>query len=99
MGKPARLSDDERADLARRFPRWEVTDTAMRRRFEFPDFVAAMGFVTKVALLAERAGHHPTWTNTYRTVDIELTTHDAGGLSARDRALAAEIERILGETR
>ncbi len=94
MTAPERLSDEEIALVARTFPAWEVGPDAMRRTFVFADFATAMGFVVQAALIAERQNHHPTWTNTYRTVAVELSTHDAGGLTQRDAALAAELDRI-----
>lgn len=68
---------------------------AIAKRFSFADFVAAFGFMTQVALEAEKMNHHPEWTNVYRHVDIRLTTHDAGGVSELDFALARAIERIV----
>jgi len=67
---------------------------AISKRFSFDDFVMAFGFMTQVAIEAEKMDHHPEWTNVYRHVDIVLTTHDAGGLTMRDIALARAIERI-----
>ena len=96
--KIAKLDDAERAALAREMPEWSVDAErdGIRRSFRFDDFVAAFGFMTRVALLAEKADHHPEWFNVYNRVDILLTTHDAGGLSARDSALAREIDRAAG---
>ena len=71
---------------------------AIRRDFTFADFVAAFGFMSRVALLAEKADHHPEWSNVYNRVTIELTTHDAangaGGLSQRDIDLAHAINEM-----
>jgi 4a-hydroxytetrahydrobiopterin dehydratase len=67
---------------------------AIAKRFSFGDFVGAFGFMAQVSLEAEKMNHHPEWTNVYRHVDIRLTTHDAGGLSELDFALARAIERI-----
>jgi 4a-hydroxytetrahydrobiopterin dehydratase len=69
---------------------WEVdaARTAISRRFQFPDFRHAFAFMTEVALAAERADHHPEWSNVYNRVEIRLTTHDAGGLTRRDIDLA-----------
>jgi 4a-hydroxytetrahydrobiopterin dehydratase len=93
----AKLSDPERATLPSTLPDWtiDVERDAIRRSFRFEDFVEAFGFMTKVALLAERADHHPEWANIYNRVDILLTTHDADGLSTRDVALAKAIDRLL----
>lgn len=67
---------------------------AIRREFTFADFVAAFGFMSRVALLAEKADHHPEWSNVYNRVSIELTTHDADGLSTRDIDLAHAINQM-----
>ncbi|NOX95157.1 MAG: 4a-hydroxytetrahydrobiopterin dehydratase [Alphaproteobacteria bacterium] len=79
-------------------PGWtELEDRdAVRKTFIFGDFVAAWGFMSRVALAAEKADHHPEWFNVYNKVEITLTTHDAGGLSERDVALAAIIDRLAG---
>ena len=66
------------------------------RHFEFNDFVEAFGFMTRVALLAERADHHPNWSNVYNRITIELTSHDAGNrVTQLDRDLAAAIDKVL----
>ena len=62
------------------------------RKFEFKDFNAAFGFMTRVALLAERMDHHPEWMNVYKTVDVRLTTHDAGGLTEKDIRMAEAMD-------
>jgi 4a-hydroxytetrahydrobiopterin dehydratase len=69
---------------------------AIRKSFEFADFNAAWGFMTRVALVTERMDHHPEWFNVYNRVDIVLSTHDAGGLSDKDVTLARAIDRIAG---
>jgi 4a-hydroxytetrahydrobiopterin dehydratase len=70
---------------------------AIAKSFRFADFNAAFGFMTRVALAAEKADHHPEWSNVYNKVEIRLTTHDAGGLTAKDFALAAEIEKAASQ--
>jgi 4a-hydroxytetrahydrobiopterin dehydratase len=67
---------------------------ALARSFKFKNFRQAFAFMAEVALLAEKADHHPEWTNVYNRLDIVLTTHEAGGISERDIALAREIEKI-----
>ena len=67
---------------------------AIARSFKFKNFRQAFAFMTEVALLAEKSDHHPEWTNVYNRLDIVLTTHEAGGISERDIALAEEIEKI-----
>jgi 4a-hydroxytetrahydrobiopterin dehydratase len=74
---------------------WSIKEGKLHREFKFPDFVAAFGFMTKVAILAERANHHPEWSNVYSRVVINLTTHDVGGLSKRDFDLAQEISILI----
>ncbi len=90
-----RLSADERAALATALPLWTLEGEALARSFRFADFSAAFAFMTRVALLAEKADHHPEWSNVWNRVDIRLTTHDAGGLTARDVALARAIDALL----
>jgi 4a-hydroxytetrahydrobiopterin dehydratase len=75
---------------------WTHEDNKLKRTFTFRNFTEAFGFMTKVALIAEKMDHHPTWTNTYNTVAIELSTHDAGNIvTERDRKLAAAIDQLL----
>ena len=69
---------------------------AISRRFALADFNAAFGFMARVAMLAEKADHHPEWSNIWNRVDILLTTHDAGGLSKRDVAMARKIDALIG---
>jgi 4a-hydroxytetrahydrobiopterin dehydratase len=71
---------------------WSVKDGKLHREFQFTDFVEAFGFMARVALVAEKQGHHPEWFNVYNKVNVDLTTHDAGGISAMDFALATEME-------
>ena len=70
---------------------WCIKDGKLHREFSFPDFVAAFTFMAKVALLAERANHHPEWFNVYNKVVVDLTTHDADGISSKDFDLAREM--------
>lgn len=67
---------------------------AITRTFTFSDFSAAFGFMTRVALAAEKHDHHPEWRNVYKTVEVVLSTHDAGGLTERDVALARRMDAI-----
>lgn len=76
-------------------PLWILENGKLRRDFVFSDFVEAFGFMTRVALLAERADHHPEWSNVYKHVTILLSTHEVGGLSDRDFLLAAAIDALL----
>ncbi len=92
----ARLDDAARAALAQSLPHWKflADKDAIQREFKFKDFSAAWGFMDRVALLAEKMDHHPEWFNVYNRVEITLTTHDAGGLSARDMAMAHAIDAL-----
>ncbi|WP_076072249.1 4a-hydroxytetrahydrobiopterin dehydratase [Sphingomonas montana] len=92
------LSEAERIDALDGLPDWDHDDgrDAITRRFVFADFSEAFGFMTRVALLAEKADHHPEWSNVWNRVDVTLTTHDAGGLSVRDVAMAQAIDAVLG---
>ena len=75
---------------------WKETDNKLMRTFEFKDFVEAFAFMTKVAFFAEKMNHHPTWSNTYNTVSIELSTHDAGNtVTEKDWDLAKKIDKLL----
>jgi len=80
--------------LSTELPDWEVRGDRIVRTFKFADFVAAFGFMTKVALVAERMNHHPEWRNVWNTVVVELSTHDAGGLTSRDVALAKACDSL-----
>jgi 4a-hydroxytetrahydrobiopterin dehydratase len=93
----APLNEPEREAALAQLPDWTLRadGLAIERRFKFADFSQAFAFMTRVALLAEQADHHPEWSNVYNRVDIALTTHDAGGLSQRDVALAQAIGRLL----
>ena len=75
---------------------WEEIDNELVRKFEFKNFVEAFGFITKIAILAEKANHHPWWSNVYNQVEIRLTTHDAGNtITEQDRNLANKIDSLL----
>ncbi|WP_158742662.1 4a-hydroxytetrahydrobiopterin dehydratase [Acidisphaera sp. L21] len=92
--KPTRLTEAEVVGLAERLPNWRVADGAIRRTFEFADFSSAWAFMSRVALLAEKQDHHPDWSNSYNKVEIGLSSHDAGGLTARDVAMAKAIDGL-----
>lgn len=77
---------------------WAMTEgrDAIHKTFVFGNFVDAFAFMTKAAIWAEKWNHHPEWSNVYKTVDVTLTTHDAGGLSALDLKLAAKMDHLSG---
>lgn len=74
---------------------WELRDDKLHRELEFDDFDAAFAFMTRVAAEAARLDHHPDWSNSYNTVVIDLVSHDAGGLTSRDQALAEAINAAI----
>ena len=92
-----KLTTAERDAALAGLPEWRLrTDgQAITRLFAFADFAEAFAFMTRVALYAEKADHHPEWANVWNRVEITLTTHDAGGLSARDLAMAQAIDAMV----
>ena len=81
----------------RELDNWCLSDNKLQRKFVFEDFVEAFGFMSRVALLSETMNHHPEWSNVYNQVEIYLTTHDAGGITENDFALAEQISRLLAK--
>lgn len=74
---------------------WKEEDNKLKRTFEFDDFISAFGFMSKVAIVAEKMNHHPNWSNVYNSVSFELTTHDEGNtITEKDRKLASEIDKL-----
>jgi 4a-hydroxytetrahydrobiopterin dehydratase len=92
-----RLDEAALDDLPGILPKWSLDEerTGIRRSFTFEDFNAAFGFMTRVALKADQMGHHPEWSNVYNRVAIRLSTHDVGGLSKRDLALAEFVDGLV----
>ncbi|MBT9557354.1 MAG: 4a-hydroxytetrahydrobiopterin dehydratase [Myxococcales bacterium] len=98
--RPAKLSDDDLADALATLPGWRLEPagsgaSALARDLLFTDFSAAFGFMTRAALLAERMDHHPDWRNVWNRLEIRLWTHDRGGITALDVALARAMEQLL----
>ncbi len=93
-----KLAGEARRDALARLKDWsEVTGRdAITRKFVFADFNEAFGFMTRAALVAEKLDHHPEWFNVYKTVEVTLSTHDAGGLTERDIKLAEAMDKIAG---
>lgn len=93
-----KLSGPQRARAIAGLKGWQEAASgrdAIHKRFEFADFNAAFGFMSRVALMAERMDHHPEWSNVYNKVEITLSSHDAGGVSARDITLASFIDSLV----
>jgi 4a-hydroxytetrahydrobiopterin dehydratase len=96
MARAERLTDTQLAERLAKLDGWSIENDKLHRELKFADFVEAFGFMTRVALCAEAMNHHPEWFNVWATVRIDLTTHDCGGISDRDFALAERINRMLG---
>ena len=79
-------------DVAGNLPGWTGGDDLITKVFKFEDFAQAFGFMTRIAILAEKIDHHPEWFNVYNRVDVTLTTHDAGGVTQKDVTLAKAME-------
>ncbi|MFN0102276.1 MAG: 4a-hydroxytetrahydrobiopterin dehydratase [Bryobacteraceae bacterium] len=90
----ARLNDVELAAAVDSLPGWTVKDGKLHREYEFPDFVHAFGFMATAAIAIEAMEHHPEWSNVWNRVVVDLTTHDAGGLTAKDILLAGKLEEL-----
>ena len=93
---PAVLGAGEIDEALASLDGWEVRDGKLHREFVFANFVEAFGFMAKAALVAERTDHHPEWFNVYRTVRVDLTTHESGGITERDTALARAMNQLAG---
>lgn len=93
-----KLEGDERKAALSRLTGWTelMERDAIFKKFVFKDFNQAFGFMTRAALVAEKLDHHPEWLNVYKTVEVTLATHDAGGVTGRDIALAEAMDRIAG---
>jgi 4a-hydroxytetrahydrobiopterin dehydratase len=94
--RPQRLDDAEAARRIETLAGWTLEEGTLHKRFRFEDFSQAFGWMTRVALVAERMDHHPDWQNVYDRVDVHLTTHDAGGLTLADLELAAVMDQLAG---
>jgi 4a-hydroxytetrahydrobiopterin dehydratase len=92
--RPAKLSPSEITAALSALPKWSVVDDKLHRELRFADFVAAFGFMTGAALVAQAMDHHPEWFNVWNTVRIDLSTHDAGGITVLDFRLAQAMEDL-----
>jgi 4a-hydroxytetrahydrobiopterin dehydratase len=93
-----KLTGEARSAALAKLSGWSEVEgrDAIAKTFTFKDFNAAFGFMARVALVAEKMDHHPEWRNVYKTVEVTLSSHDAGGLTERDTKLAAAMDRIAG---
>lgn len=90
----AKLNETELAGALGTLPGWIVKSEKLHREYEFPDFVHAFGFMATAAIAIEAMEHHPEWSNVWNRVVIDLTTHDAGGITAKDILLAVKLEAL-----
>jgi 4a-hydroxytetrahydrobiopterin dehydratase len=91
--KVFRLTDEEVTARLHKLPGWALRDGKLHREYKFDGFAEAFGFMSTCALVAQKQDHHPEWLNIFNRVVVDLTTHDAGGISASDFALATEMEK------
>ena len=91
---PAKLSPAAINSALAELPGWKLADGKLHREYKFDDFTLAFGFMAACATAIEKMNHHPEWSNVYGTVIVDLTTHDAGGVTKNDADLAATMERV-----
>lgn len=97
MTDPAhKLTEQQINDRLHALQGWSLLNAKLHREYQFDNFIEAFGFMTRAAMVAESINHHPEWFNVYHKVVVDLTTHDAGGISERDFALAKEMESLAG---
>lgn len=95
MARPSKLTDAEIQERLARLPGWSVAGGKLHRSLRFDDFAQAFGFMTSLALISESKNHHPEWSNVYNRVEIDLATHDAGGITELDFEWAAAANALL----
>ncbi len=93
--QPKKLSPKELEETLSSLVEWQLKDGKIHREFVFKNFIAAFGFMSQVAILAEKLNHHPEWFNVYKKVVIDLRTHDVSGISNLDLELAKAIDSLL----
>ena len=96
MARPGRLSDTEISAGLADLDGWDLLDDKLHREFHFADFSVAFGFMAACATVAQQLDHHPEWSNVYSTVVVDLTTHDAGGITELDLRLARRMSELAG---
>lgn len=95
MSVPQTLTEEELKKALRELSGWSIESGKLHRQFQFKSFVEAFGFMSSLALVAESMGHHPEWFNVYNRVTIDLTTHDAGGITNKDIELARKANELM----
>lgn len=96
MGKPV-LSEKQVNTALEKLSGWSFSEGKIHKLFQFDDFVQAFGFMTQAAIIAEKMNHHPEWSNVYNRVKVFLTTHDSGGVTQLDVALATQMDQLAGK--
>lgn len=94
MPELAKLTDSEIESSLQELPDWTVADGKLHREYQFADFISAFGFMATSAPAIEAMGHHPEWFNVYNQVKVDLSTHDAGGITSKDIDLARKLDSI-----
>lgn len=97
MARPVVLTDGELSNAVAELDGWDLIDGRLHRQFRFADFPRAFGFMAAVATVAQSMDHHPDWSNSYNIVTIDLVTHDVGGVTALDVALAQRISALAAD--
>lgn len=97
MPRPSKLTEAQIQQALAELPEWRYHEDKLQRTFKFADFSQAWGFMSRVALMAEKMDHHPDWSNVYNTVHVALSTHDAGGVTELDLQLARHMNRFYAE--
>ena len=96
MPAPQKLAESDLEAALAKLPSWTLAQGKLHREYKFPDFVHAFGFMATSAIAIEKMNHHPEWFNVYNKVVVDLTTHDAGGISAKDVELARLLDGFAG---
>ncbi len=94
MGQAVKLTEPEIRAALDKLPEWRLAGGKLHREYSFPDFIHAFGFMATAAIGIEAMGHHPEWFNVWNRVTVDLTTHDAGGITSKDVLLADKLEAI-----
>ncbi len=91
----SQLSLPELSTALQPLPHWQHRGNKLHREYKFTDFITAFGFMTSMALYSQESGHHPEWSNTYNLITVDLTTHDAGGITQKDLDWATKAETLI----
>ncbi len=92
-----KLTEQDLTAALENLPGWHVVEGKLHREYQFADFIHAFGFMATAAIAIEKVNHHPEWFNVYNRVRVDLTTHDAGGITSADTEMAATLEAIAGK--